>query len=142
MKRVIIIALIVVAVVGAAWWLRGRRRQKPGAEEIETVEVERGTVALTVSSDGVLQPLTTVAVKSYAGGTVEVLSVDVGDEVQEGDLIASIDPTDSRTAYDQALADLLSRVAAHAIAIAHPEASVGAGDDLASTEQTPRELTP
>lgn len=47
------------------------------------------------------------------------------------------------SAEEQAgLADLLSRVAAHAIAIARPEASVGAGDDLTSTEQTPRELTP
>ena len=35
-----------------------------------------------------------------------MLAVEVGDEVQAGDLIAEIDPTDSRTTYTQALADL------------------------------------
>jgi len=61
---------------------------------------------LTVSADGVLKPLTTVMIKSYAGGEIKVLAVEVGDEVQAGDLIAEIDPTDSRTTYTQALADL------------------------------------
>ena len=107
MKRVIVaLALIVVVVVGAIFVLRARGKEQAGEEGVETVKVERGTVELTVSADGILQPLTTVAVKSYAGGNIDVLAVDVGDEVIEGDLIGRIDPTDSQTAYDQAVADL------------------------------------
>jgi HlyD family secretion protein len=73
---------------------------------LEVLTVERGTVELTVTGDGTLQPRTTVQVKSYAGGRVDVLAVDVGDLLQAGDLIARIDPTDSLAAYDQAAADL------------------------------------
>jgi HlyD family secretion protein len=107
MKRAIfiIVAIIVIGVVVTLWW-RGRANGKSGPMQLPMAKVERGTVALTVSADGTLQPLTTVSVKSYAGGTVDVLAVDVGDEVKPGDLIAKIDPTDSLTAYEQAVADL------------------------------------
>jgi HlyD family secretion protein len=103
---IVIVGVLLVAGIGAGLWVRARAAGTADAEELQTVRVQRGAVELTVSADGVLQPLTTVAVKSYAGGRVEVLAVEVGDKVQPGDLIAKIDPTDSRTAYDQAAADL------------------------------------
>jgi len=102
---VIIVTLLIVA-AGVVLWLRARSGSGPAQDGMQTAEVARGTVALTVSGDGVLEPLTTVAVKSYAGGRVDLLAVDVGDVVQPGDLIAKIDPTDSLTTYDQARADL------------------------------------
>jgi HlyD family secretion protein len=92
-------------VMGTGYLVAGRRAGKP-AGLMPTVRVERGSVELTVSADGILKPLTTVVVKSYAGGRVDVLAVDVGDRVKPGDLIAKIDPTDSLTTYDQARADL------------------------------------
>ncbi len=107
MKRVKFgIALVLVVVVGFGLWSRSRRSHGSDPHERQTVTVERGRVALTVFADGVLQPLTTVAVKSYAGGPVDVLAVEVGDAVEEGDLIGKIDPTDSLTAYNQSVADL------------------------------------
>ena len=107
MKRVIVAVVVLLAVaVGVTLWVRARSSQETNPADAQTVQVKRGTVKLTVSADGVLKPLTTVMIKSYAGGEIEVLAVEVGDEVQAGDLIANIDPTDSRTAYDQALADL------------------------------------
>ena len=107
MKRVKFgIALVLVVVVGFGLWSRSRRRHGSDSHERQTVTVERGRVALTVSADGILQPLTTVAVKSYAGGRVDVLAVEVGDAVEDGDLIGKIDPTDSLTAYNQSVADL------------------------------------
>ena len=83
--------------------IRSARANKP---TIETAKVERGTVVSTVSASGILQPLTTVDVKSNAGGQVDALAVDIGTIVKPGQLIAKIDPTDSRTALDQAEADL------------------------------------
>ena len=107
MKRVVVvIVLLVVVGVGVTMWVRARRGKETNGADYQTVQVKRGTVKLTVSADGVLKPLTTVMIKSYAGGEIEVLAVEVGDEVQAGDLIANIDPTDSRTTHEQALADL------------------------------------
>jgi len=60
------IGLVVVLVLLALIGLRSRARptRGPNPGEMETAGVERGVVRLTVSADGVLQPLTTVAVKS------------------------------------------------------------------------------
>src|SRR5205823_5937732 len=60
---------------------------------------------------GTLQPLTTVDVKSNVGGRVDLLTVDVGDRVKKGQLIARIDPTDTNTQFDQAKADYDSAIA-------------------------------
>ncbi len=107
MKRVIVVIVLLLAVgVGVTLWIRGRLRQGSGAADLQTVRVQRGTVRLTITADGVLKPLTTVMIKSYASGEIQTLAVEVGDEVKAGDLIATIDPTDSQTAYEQALADL------------------------------------
>jgi HlyD family secretion protein len=105
-RKAIAVGLGVVLVIVIGLWARSRSSHNPGMGEFGTVTVERGDVVLTVTADGTLQPKTTVNVKSYAGGNVEVLAVEVGDIVQKGDLIAKIDPTDSLAAYDQATADL------------------------------------
>lgn len=105
-KAVIALAVLLTLGVPIGLWARARALARANPLDLETVRVQRGDVEETVSADGVLEPLTTVVVKSYAGGRVDVLAVDVGDEVKEGDLIAKIDPTDSLTAYEQARADL------------------------------------
>ncbi len=123
MRRAIIgVLVLLVAGVGVISWARARSARETNAAEPQTVRVERGTVVETVSADGVLQPLTTVAVKSYAGGRVDSLPVEVGDAVKAGDLIAKIDPTDSLTAYDEARADLASAQARLSQALAQAQA--------------------
>jgi HlyD family secretion protein len=101
--------LIPLAVLGGigwgAWYLMEQKTKKP-PPTYKTTEVERGEVMDYVSADGTLLPFTTVDVKSKAGGRVDVLAVDVGTRVKAGQLIAKIDPTDSRAAYDTASADL------------------------------------
>ena len=91
----------------------------------QLVRVERGDVRKTVKADGILRPLTTVTVKSDAGGKVMLLAVEVGDKVKKGDLIAKIDPTDTQSLYTQALAGMQSTQAqltqAQAQAQAQPE---------------------
>ena len=77
---------------------------------IRTAAVDRGTVTATVSANGILQPLTTVEVKSNVGGSIVKLAVDEGDTVKAGQLIARIDPTDTQTAFDQSQADLAAAV--------------------------------
>ncbi|MHB1460306.1 MAG: efflux RND transporter periplasmic adaptor subunit [Armatimonadota bacterium] len=77
---------------------------------IKTAKVRKGSVTATVSANGVLQPLTTVQLKSNVGGQVTSLLVDEGSIVKAGQLIAKIDPTDTQTAYDQSLADMAASV--------------------------------
>ena len=102
----IVAVLVVVTVVVVVVRQRAAKKKDPSAPEV--VQVERGSVRRTVVADGTLRALTTVEVKSDAGGKVVVLAVDVGDLVHKGDLIAKIDPTDTQSAYTQALAGMQS----------------------------------
>lgn len=98
-----------VIIVGAVAFVQMRRS---GADEpiITTKSVTRETVTASVSANGVLQPLTTVEVKSNVGGQIVKLAVDEGDTVTPGQLIARIDPTDTLTAFEQSKADLAAAV--------------------------------
>ncbi|MDH7601363.1 MAG: efflux RND transporter periplasmic adaptor subunit [Armatimonadota bacterium] len=97
-----IVLVIILAAVGLA-------KKNGGAKPIiRTDVVKRGTVTVSVSANGVLQPLTTVEVRSNVGGQVVELTIDEGDYVKAGQLIARIDPSDSLTQLRQAQADLAS----------------------------------
>ncbi|HEY3378577.1 MAG TPA: efflux RND transporter periplasmic adaptor subunit [Armatimonadota bacterium] len=100
-----IILAIVVLGAGTFGYLHFRNN-KADAPTIKTAQVTRGDVTASVSATGVLQPLTTVEVKSNVGGTIVQLAVDEGDVVRKGQLIAKIDPADSLTALSQARADM------------------------------------
>ena len=105
MRRKLIPVLILAGVVaGGILALRARvgSEQRP---DFRTARVERGDITVTVSATGTLQPLTTVDIKSRAGGRVDVLAVDVGSVVKPGQLIAKIDPTDTLANVRTAQAD-------------------------------------
>lgn len=109
-RRRSVYIIILAAVLIAGFFIVRSRMTGSQAPIIRTATVERGTVTATVSANGVLQPLTTVEVKSNVGGSVVKLAVDEGDTVKAGQLIARIDPTDSQTAFDQSQADLAASV--------------------------------
>lgn len=105
-KKLLALAIIAILVIGG---IAIRARRPAGSQvNIQTAVVKRGTVVSSVSGNGVLQPLTTVEVKSNVGGQVVKLAVDEGDIVKAGQLIAKIDPSDSQATLDQALADYSS----------------------------------
>ncbi len=88
---------------GAFWFLR-RNGEENGEEELPTVIVRRGDLRVTVAATGVLEPLTTVEVKSQTGGEIDEMYVEAGDLVKAGDLIAQLDPTALQEKVDQAQA--------------------------------------
>jgi HlyD family secretion protein len=99
--------IIGILVVGLAIWGFGIRGRKPESEIQYSYEtVKRGDVIQSISATGVLQAKTAVDVKSKAGGKVVQLTVDVGSIVKQGQVIAMIDPSDTKSTYDQAQADL------------------------------------
>ncbi len=108
MKRNIIIAAVVVFIVAGVWWLRRGGGEEEEEPELATVEVTRGDLRVTVSATGVLEPLTTVEVKSRSGGEISALYVEAGDYVEAGQLIAQLDPTELQSEVDQAAAQVVS----------------------------------
>ncbi len=53
--------------------------------------VERGDIARSVVAVGRILPLSKVEVKSKANGIIQVLAADVGDKVEEGQVLAELD---------------------------------------------------
>lgn len=86
----LVVLLAVAGAAGGAWmWLR------PAAEVVtfKTGAVARQDVKATVSSTGTLQAVTTVEVGTQVSGVVAELLVDFNDHVEQGQVIARIDPT-------------------------------------------------
>ncbi|GIV01718.1 MAG: hypothetical protein KatS3mg015_0548 [Fimbriimonadales bacterium] len=112
MKRTLIILGTVFGILAASvWYLVGAGKGTKQDVIYRTTKVTRGDVVRSFTATGVLQPLTTVDVKSKAGGEVIRLAVEEGDYVRKGDLIAEIDPRDTKALYEQAAADLDAAVA-------------------------------
>jgi len=109
-KRIvgIILTVIVVGALGIFAKSKIGIASASDKKQYKTAKVEIGLVKKTVSATGVLKPWTTVDIKSKAGGRVDRLLVDVGSKVKAGDVLAQIDPTDTRLNVDQAQADINS----------------------------------
>lgn len=107
--RWIPVALLVVALVAIAWhFLRGNGDDEASRQRPQ-VRVERGTVENTVTALGSLQPKEYVDVGTQVSGQLRRMHVDIGDEVEQGQLIAEIDPTvyEARLRKDEANLDNL-----------------------------------
>jgi HlyD family secretion protein len=106
-KRILWIGLIVLALVGGggyaayAYWLAPQQATQQEST-LQTATVTVGDLSITADGTGVLVPSTQVDLAFSTDGTVEELSVEVGDKVQAGDVLASIDDTDARKAVADA----------------------------------------
>ncbi len=107
MNKATVGVVTALVVLGAAGWYTVRNNTQGGADvEFRYAPVSKGELFRSTSGTGNLVPLTTVTVRSKAGGTVVRLAVEEGTVVNRGDLIALIDPRDTRTLVEQAQADL------------------------------------
>ncbi len=79
------------------------RKTKPIPPE-KIVAVERGDVARSVVARGKIEPLSKVEVKSKANGIIQVLLVDVGDPVKDGQVLAELDKEDLQAQVREAAA--------------------------------------
>src|SRR6185369_7296983 len=83
----VLLGVVFVAATGAF------SKPKPIPRE-KIVLVERGNVARMVVARGKIEPLSKVDVKSKANGIIQQLLVDVGDTVEEGQVLAELDKED------------------------------------------------
>jgi HlyD family secretion protein len=68
--------------------------------------VARQDLEIRAEASGQIEPLRVVEVKSRVGGELRRITVETGNEVSQGTVIAEIDPRDVKNALDQAEADL------------------------------------
>ncbi len=99
-KWFIIAAVLVVAALFAAFSLN--RKEKP---QYFTAKVEHGDVRDVVEATGTINAVITVQVGSQVSGTIQKLFVDFNSRVQQGQVIAQIDPALFQGALLQAKAD-------------------------------------
>lgn len=106
MKKNWILIVVIVGVLVFGWVLLRRGAAEAAEIEYRYAPVEKTELTRSISANGQLVALTTVDIKSKAGGKIVRLAVQEGDEVKNGDLIAEIDPSDTQATFDQAKADL------------------------------------
>ncbi|NYZ12493.1 efflux RND transporter periplasmic adaptor subunit [Azospirillum sp. RWY-5-1] len=87
---------------GGWWWFVAAKAETPPPFRTHTVVI--GSVEDTVSAVGTLQPRNYVDVGTQVSGQLKKIFVDYGAKVEQGQLLAQIDPTvyESRVAADQA----------------------------------------
>lgn len=95
--------LLGLAALGVSGCGRGEASEAP---RIQASPVLRQNMRITAEATGSVEPVRSVEVKSKASGEVLRLYVDVGDYVEPGTLLATIDPRDVDNAFEQAVADL------------------------------------
>jgi HlyD family secretion protein len=81
------------------------------AQETETrtwnlATVQNRDIVVAVQAAGIVEPVTTVELKSKASGEILDISADTGEEVQSGQLLVQIDKRSPRNALAQADAEL------------------------------------
>src|SRR6185369_9681315 len=98
-------ALLVLAAVGLSACNKPKAEAEP-TESPELAKAEQRTLDIRAEAAGLVEPITTVEIKSKASGEVTNVHVETGQEVKRGTLLAEIEPRDVQNAYSQAQADL------------------------------------
>ncbi|WP_417760179.1 efflux RND transporter periplasmic adaptor subunit [Shewanella sp.] len=99
---VTVLAVIVLAVV---FYYSSRPKQAP---EYATETVQRGDIENTVLANGMLQAYKLVNVGAQVSGQIKSMAVELGQEVNKGDLIAQIDSLTQQNSLKNAQASLNS----------------------------------
>ncbi|NJN65452.1 MAG: efflux RND transporter periplasmic adaptor subunit [Chloroflexaceae bacterium] len=103
---ILVIALIVAAAI------QFFRRSDTAQEELATVAVNRGSLALSVSGSGTVAAEHTLDLPFQTGGRVEVVLVEEGDTVQAGRPLARLETRELELTVADAEASLVSAQAA------------------------------
>jgi multidrug efflux system membrane fusion protein len=86
---------------------RGEEKAKaPPAVPVVVAVAARGTVPVTLASNGTVEPLQTVALQARVSGPVVAVRFTEGDPVQAGQVLFEIDPRPYQVALDQSRAML------------------------------------
>lgn len=90
--------------LGLAACSRGESNERKTSTD--TARIERQSLEVRAEASGQIEPLRVVEVKSRVGGELRRITIETGNEVPHGAIIAEIDPRDVKNALDQAEADM------------------------------------
>ncbi|MBN1866775.1 efflux RND transporter periplasmic adaptor subunit [Candidatus Sumerlaeota bacterium] len=116
MKRWIVL-VVVVGFLGLVGWQvyhratsgeggGGRRGRGPSAVPVETAPVAKASIRDVRLFTGTLSPRSIFLIAPKTGGRLDALPVHIGDEIAQGQLIASIDDDEYQQQLEQAKAEL------------------------------------
>lgn len=88
-----------------------KRAASNAAPRFVTTPLARGTLAITVTATGTLQPTRSVAVGSELSGTVARVLVDVNDRVKKGQVLVELDTAKLRDSVNGSRANLQAAMA-------------------------------
>lgn len=103
-KKVFIAVAVIIFIAVAGLIIRARFFRKKAEVSFETVKVEKGQIASTVTATGTIEAIKTVNVGTQVSGIVQRLYADFNDNVRQGQLLARLDTTALRAQWDQNLA--------------------------------------
>ncbi len=104
-------AIAAVAVIGGAGLYLSKRGDNAEAAEPLLVAVERGDIENTVPAAGTLKPSSFIDVGAQVSGILQKLYVEVGDTVEEGQLLAEIDARVQQARVEASRANILAQEA-------------------------------
>jgi len=112
-KKIIIWSIIGALVLALVIWI-----VIPSNKEIvwSTQTIESGTVEITVTATGYVQPVEKVEIGTQVSGRIEAIYVDFNDRVKAGQLLAELDKSTLNERLTQALASEQSAQAALTLA--------------------------
>lgn len=105
--RRILITLLLLALLGAGGWFGYQQYQQRQAEQTalptyETVAVQRGTIASTVSATGNIEPEAQVSLTFRSAGRIDKVLSSPGQTVEAGQVLAELETTELTLALAQA----------------------------------------
>ncbi len=98
-----LIGLLIVILGVAGYFLMGSSNSEI---QYRLGKIERGDIIVNISATGTLQALTTVQVGSQVSGTIAKLYADFNSVVEEGQLLAQLDPTFLQASVNEQRANL------------------------------------
>ena len=105
MKTVVVIGVLAAVSVGGWFGYKavfGDEKQ----DGFVTKPLDRGDIVKSVAATGTIEPLVKVIVGSQVSGRIKKWYADFNAEVNEGDILAEIDPDRFQTAFDRTKAEL------------------------------------
>ncbi len=110
-RRFLFPAIIGLALAGGGWWAFAPRASVETTKLYETVPVSRGSLTVTVTATGTVEPTKLVEISSELSGTVRSVNFDFNDTVKTGDVLAQLDTEKLEAALQHARATLEAKQA-------------------------------